>query len=239
MTRAYVLHTRPWRETSLLVDWFTEEHGRLTTRQRGARQTGRKSSGRPLPFQGMHLLLVGRGALKTATQIDLAEPPRLLTGQALAVGFYLNELLMRALDRHEPMPVLFDRYAQSLSRLALPKPSFGLIIRGFERDLLTELGFGIDWLLTADQGAPLDPDATYWIEAEVGILSRRTPAGLAVPGRVIQAIAADKLPASNSDQRLARDLMQYLLRPHVGAAPFHSRALWRSVPKPDHAIADS
>lgn len=239
MTRAYVLHTRPWRETSLLVDWFTEDHGRLTTRQRGARQSGRKSAGRPLPFQGMHMLLAGRGDMKTATQIDLTEPPRLLTGQALAVGFYFNELLMRTLDRSEPMPTLFARYALALVQLTQPASSLGVIVRSFERELLAELGFGIDWLRTADQRALLDSEAIYWVDAEVGVLSRKTPGGLAIPGRVIQAIATDKLPDSSSDQRLARDLMQYLLRPHVGLAPFHSRELWRSSPKLGLSIADS
>ncbi|WP_322628500.1 DNA repair protein RecO [Halothiobacillus sp.] len=239
MTCAYVLHTRPWRETSLLVDWFTEDHGRLTTRQRGVRQSGRKSAVRPLPFQGMHMMLAGRGDMKVATQIDLTEPPRLLTGQALAVGFYLNELLMRTLGRDEPMPALFAQYAQSLERLTQEAQMLGLVIRRFERDLLTELGFGIDWTHTSDQGITVDPEATYWVDPEVGILSRRTPAGLAVSGRVIMAIALDKLPDTPSDQRLARDLMQFMMRPHVGAAPFHSRELWRSAPKPIHSLSDT
>ncbi|ANJ66873.1 DNA repair protein RecO [Halothiobacillus diazotrophicus] len=239
MTRAYVLHTRPWRETSLLVDWFTEDHGRLMTRQRGARQSGRKSTGRPLPFQGVQMVLAGRGDMKTATQIDLTEPPRILSGQSLAVGFYFNELLMRTLERQEPMPGLFCRYGEALAQLSCQALQLGIVIRGFERDLLDELGFGIDWTHTADLAETLEADATYWVDAEVGILSRPAPGGLSLPGRVLQAIAGDKLPDSNSDQRLARDLMQYLLRPHVGSAPFRSRELWQSVPSPDRAIADS
>lgn len=233
MTRAFVLHARPWRETSLLVDWFTEDHGRLTTRQRGARQTGRKSSGRPLPFQCLQMLLVGRGEIKTATQVDLVEPPRWLSGQALAVGFYLNELLIRALQRDEPMPMLFAHYARALGQLSDVPLDMGLLIRRFERELLEELGFGIDWHCTVDQPAPIDETGRYWIDPQVGILCR-PGSGQCIPisGQVIQAIAADQPLSVPAERRAARDLMQQLLEPHVGTAPFHSRALWRSTPIP-------
>ena len=231
MTRAFVLHTRPWRDTSLLVEWFTEDFGRLTTYQRGARTRGKKSPLRPMAFQCLQMLLAGRGDMKTATQIEPAGGAHLLHGQSLAVGFYLNELLMRALHRHEPAPVLFDIYAQNLTELAGPSADFGTVVRGFERDLLAELGVGIDWQLTADTQESIDPQASYWLAPEEGILQQRGR-GYPVAGNVLKAIAENRTLFDAADRRQARDLLQSLLAPHVGSAPFHSRALWRKQPQP-------
>ena len=230
MTRAFVLHTRPWRDTSLLVEWFTEDFGRLTTYQRGARTRGKKSPLRPMAFQCLQMILAGRGDMKTATQIEPAGCAHLLHGQSLAVGFYLNELLMRALHRHEPAPVLFDIYAQHLAALAGPSVDFGTVVRGFERDLLVELGVGIDWQSTADTQESIDPQALYWLAPEEGILQQRGR-GYPVAGNVLKAIAENRTLSDAADRRQARDLLQSLLAPHVGSAPFHSRALWRPQPQ--------
>ncbi|OZB73386.1 MAG: DNA repair protein RecO [Halothiobacillus sp. 14-55-98] len=230
MTRAYVLHTRPWRDTSLLVEWFTEDFGRLTTYQRGARNRGKKSPLRPMAFQCLHMMLVGRGDMKTATQIEPVGRAHLLQGQSLAVGFYLNELLMRALHRQEPAPGLFDIYARHLAELAGPSVDFGTVVRGFERDLLAELGVGIDWQSTADTQEPIDPQAQYWLAPEEGILQHRGR-GYPVAGNILKAIADNQALADAANRRQARNLLQSLLVPHVGSAPFNSRALWRTQPQ--------
>jgi DNA repair protein RecO (recombination protein O) len=231
MTRAFVLHTRPWRDTSLLVEWFTEDFGRLTTYQRGARTRGKKSAPRPMAFQCLQMMLAGRGDMKTATQIEPAGVTHTLRGQSLAVGFYLNELLLRALHRHEPASVLFEIYAQRLADLAGSSVDFGTVVRSFERDLLIELGVGIDWRLTVDTQESIDPQATYWLAPEAGILQQRGR-GYPVTGIVLQAIAENQALTDAADRRQARDLLQSLLAPHVGSAPFHSRALWRTQPRP-------
>ena len=231
MTRGFVLHTRPWRDTSLLVEWLTEDFGRLTTYQRGARTRGKKSPPRPMAFQCLQMMLAGRGDMKTATQLEPAGAAHLLSGQSLAVGFYLNELLLRALQRQEPAPVLFDVYAQRLADLAGASVDFGTVVRSFERDLLAELGVGIDWHLTVDTQESIDPQESYWLAPEEGILQQRGR-GYPVAGIVLQAIAENRALSDAADRRQARDLLQSLLAPHVGSAPFHSRALWRTQPKP-------
>lgn len=235
MTRAFVLHTRPWRDTSLLVEWFTEDLGRITTYQRGARTRGKKSPLRPMAFQCLQMILAGRGDMKTATQIEPAGGAHRLHGQSLAVGFYLNELLMRALHPHEPAPALFENYAQHLTVLARPSVDFGTVVRGFERDLLIELGVGIDWKLTADTHEPIDPQALYWLAPEEGILQQRGR-GYSVAGIVLKAIAENRALCDAADRRQARDLLQSLLAPHVGSAPFYSRALWRTQPKSGEGV---
>ncbi|MHB1229511.1 MAG: DNA repair protein RecO [Halothiobacillus sp.] len=224
---AFVLHARPWRDTSLMVDWLTEEFGWITTVQRGVRQIGKKSPPRPMAFHRLTMQLAGRGELKTATQIESVAVPHLLTGQALAVGFYFNELLLRALHRNASLPDLFHAYARSLEQLAQPAVEFGVVIRRFECDLLIELGVGIDWRHTVDSGQTLAAEQMYWIDAQQGILSDH-PTGFSASGRVLMAIADHLSLDIAADRRCARDLMHYLLRPHVGTALFHSRALWQA-----------
>lgn len=230
MTRAFVLHTRPWRDTSLLVEWFTEDFGRLTTYQRGARARSKKSPLRPMAFQCLHMMLAGRGDMKTAVQIEPAGRAHLFKGQSLAVGFYLNELLMRALHRQEPAPVLFAHYAQNLAELADSSVDYAAVVRAFERDLLVELGVGIDWLSTADTHEPINPQAMYWLAPEEGILQQRGR-GYPVAGTILIAIAENRPLLDATERRQARELLQSLLAPHVGSAPFHSRALWRTQPQ--------
>jgi DNA repair protein RecO (recombination protein O) len=231
---AFVLHTRPWRDTSLMVDWLTLEYGWITTVQRGARQIGKKSPPRPMAFHPLTLHLVGRGALKTATQVEPLGRPHWLKGQALAVGFYLNELLLRALHREAAVPELFHLYAHTLEALTRPGVELGGMIRRFERALLDELGVGIDWQATADSGEAIVLDQMYGLDAEMGIL-RDDAGGLMASGHVLHAIASHLPLESAADRRSARDVMHYLLRPHVGSAVFHSRALWQPNTPPDCA----
>jgi DNA repair protein RecO (recombination protein O) len=217
-----------------MVDWLTLEFGWITTVQRGARQIGKKSPPRPMAFHPLMLHLVGRGALKTATQVEPLAAPYWLKGQALAVGFYLNELLLRALHREVAVPELFHMYGYTLEALARPGVELGGLIRRFERALLDELGVGIDWQATADTGETIVLDQLYGLDAELGIL-RHGAGGLVASGRVLHAIAAHLPLETAADRRSARDVMHHLLRPHVGSAVFHSRALWQPNTPPDCA----
>lgn len=229
---AFVLHARPWRETSLLIDWFTEDQGRLTGRLQGARQVGRKARGRPLPFQCLALGLTGRGEIRTVTTVDALEPARLLTGRPLAAGFYLNELLIRTLHREEPMPELFAVYWDAVRRLEQEADTLVVTIRRFERELLDVLGVGFDWTRTAEEGLPIEADAWYAVDPALGILAPEygVPRSMdgRVPGHVLLAIARDQGLTDAADRRFARNLMQRLLAEHAGRAPFHSRLLWQA-----------
>jgi len=234
-----VLHTRPWRETSLLIDWFTETHGRVTAKLQGARQVGRRAKGRPMPFQCLDVQFTGRGDIRTVAGVENHEPPRSLTGRALAAGFYCNELLIRAVHRGEPMPELFAAYWGVMSAFertsVRDESTLALLIRSFERDLLMVLGVGFDWTCVADSGVPLDPERRYWVLPEHGILDQKAPSdhahGIMIPvsGRVLLAIAADEPLTEMDDRRSARDLMRRLLVEHVGSKPFQSRQLWQAM----------
>lgn len=246
-SRAYVLHARPWRETSLLIDWFTESHGRVTAKLQGARQAGRRAKGRPMPFQRVDVQLSGRGEILTVASIDLLEPPRSLPGQALAAGFYCNELLIRAVHRGEALPELFDAYAHTLTALAdtarQRTDALALTIRSFERELLDALGVSFDWSSVTESGILLEPDGQYRVSPEWGIAAEGDEVtsgshAMRVTGRVLLAIGADEPLIDPEDRRLARDLMRWLLVDHVGPRPFQSRQLWRALDPSPVASAD-
>ena len=156
LSPAYVLHSRPYRDSSALVDLLTLHHGLQRVVWRGARGQRRKVS--PQPFMPLLVGLGGRSELKTLTQAEIAGRFSLLQGETLFSGLYLNELLVRLLVGGEPQPILFAAYQQSLEQLAAGDP-VEPILRRFEWQLLELLGYGFS--LTEDaHGQPLDRTGT-------------------------------------------------------------------------------
>ncbi|MDG4867749.1 DNA repair protein RecO C-terminal domain-containing protein [Guyparkeria sp. 1SP6A2] len=230
--RGFLLHARPFQEHGLLLDWLTDDRGWVRMRQTGGRRVKKRGSSRPPNFVCLELLTAGRGGgwpiLKGA---EAVEPLRFLRGRRLAAAFYLHELILRALRPEEPVPGLFLDYWKSLAMLEEPDMPVSVIMRRFERRLLEHLGSGFEWIESLEDGsgnARLDPAGSYRLGREGGVIAGGGPG--AVSGRVLQAIANDQLLDHPDEMRAARDLMQRLLAPHVGSAPFVSRRLWPSAP---------
>lgn len=181
---AYVLHARPFRETSLLLELFTEKLGRYSAIARGASKG--KSSTRILlqPFNFLQVSLQGHGELLTVTQVERSGAPCFLSGQAAVCGLYLNELLYDTLHRHDPHPVLFQSYHHTLLQLAAGKDA-KIILRQFELVLLEELGYGIHFSnLEANQYYRYDPKNGFqqlarFYEEDPGCFSGETLLALA------------------------------------------------------------
>lgn len=142
---AYVLHARPWRETSLLVEVLTLEHGRLGLLARGVQGPKKQALRAALqPLQSIHFDAVMGGELAQLRRAESQDVAPRLHGNAMLAGFYMNELVMRLAPRNDPSPELYVAYGMLRSRLELP----GLLawsLRCFERDLLEALGVGFDW----------------------------------------------------------------------------------------------
>lgn len=216
---AFVLHSRPYKEASALVDLFTGE-GRLRAVLRSARG---KTGSLARPFVPLELELRGRGELKTVARLESAGIPHLLGGDALFSGLYLNELLIRLLPVEDPHPRLFEHYAATLAALAAGRPLEPLL-RAFEWRLLDDLGYG--FALDRDcQGQPVDAEALYQWLPEVGFqpVAQLQP-GL-FHGRELLALAqADwMLPGALA---AAKRLMRQALAPHLGGRPLVSRELF-------------
>lgn len=223
---AVVLHHRPYRESSLLVELFTAEHGRIGLVAKGARGN-RKSSNSALlqPFQPLLLSWIQRGELGTITTVEARDRALLLSGAALFSGFYLNELLMRLLARHDPHPELFERYEVTLQALTRPELA-EWALRLFERDLLQSLGYGLLLEQRAD-GEFIEPQMRYCYHLERGPQPcLGSGQGLVVMGETLLALASGELPSSPGRIE-AKRLMRAALALYLGNKPLQSRELFR------------
>lgn len=227
LSPAYVLHSRPYRDSSALVDLLTLHHGLQRVVWRGARGQRRKLS--PQPFVPLLVGLLGRSELKTLTQAEVAGQFALLQGEKLFSGMYLNELLVRLLASGDPQPLLFAAYQQVLEQLAQNAP-LEPTLRRFEWQLLDVLGYGFS-LSTDAQGQPLDPQQGYVWHAGAGLQRVQDPllSGAGLAGYALLAMAADDWTATTT-LRAAKLLMRQALAVHLGDRPLVSRQLFARQP---------
>lgn len=212
---AYVLHSRPYRETSLLVDLLTLEYGKVSVVARGARKPGSRLRSTLQPFQSLQVSWQGRTDLKTLRSAEPVESLLMLQGKALLCGLYLNELLQRLLRPLDPHPRLFVYFRYALNELRLGQDLEGAL-RTFERQLLEQLGFALDT-------RALRPGSSYRLDADRGlVVCNRLDA---YPAEHLQAIEQD-LYDDPAVRRSAKRLMRHRLTPLLGDKPLRSRELF-------------
>ncbi|RAU17772.1 DNA repair protein RecO [Nitrincola tibetensis] len=213
---AYVLHTRPYRETSLLVDLFSLEYGRLSLVANGARRPGSKRRHHLQPFQAVQVSWRGRHELKTLQSSEVPSVFMPLTGTALLCGLYVNELLQRLLSPAEPCPRLYLYYAYLLNELQLQQDIEGAL-RTFERQLLETIGYGIAFdAIQADISYTFDPNMGFTpVENDLG----------AYLGSYLLEIAEDRYE-NLIVRRIAKRLMREALSAVLGDKPLKSRELF-------------
>lgn len=235
---AFVLHSRPYRETSQLLDLFTLGYGRLRAVARGFRSGGKKGAVPLSPFKLLQLSFSGKGELKTLLSAENAGPSQLLTGNRLFTGFYLNELLLRVLAEQDPHQGLFERYRNMLELLASDK-ELEPGLRAFELTLLEEIGYGLVMDVDAETGSPVQADQWYWFDPEVGVVSRpKLDAAPTQPnwfyGMSLLAISQGHFGLSTQAEsqgvrRDAKRLLRLAMQPHLGNKPLRSRELFVSA----------
>jgi DNA repair protein RecO (recombination protein O) len=219
---AFVLHARPYRETSLLLELLTVHDGRIGAIARGVRA----ARGQPLraalqPLQPLLVSLRGRGELPLLVAAEVQGGAAAVAGDPLLAAFYVNELLVRLLPRHDPNPTLFARYAALLDELA-GSAALGWTLRRFERDLLEAIGYGLQ-LATDAAGQPVAAAGHYRYDAERGPVPV-APAPHALPGAALLALANDTEPPRELLLPLRR-LLRARLVEQLGTQPLHSWAL--------------
>ncbi len=218
---AFVLHARPYRETSLLLECLTRDHGRIGVIARGVRSERARALRATLePFQPLAMDLVQRGELATLRAAEPAGPARRLVGETGVAGLYLNELLVRLTGRQDPHAGVFDSYASTLSRLVAGEPT-GWSLRRFERDLLAALGYALVLGQEADTGHRLEPVQWYRYRAEHGPERCLPGAGGALRGAWLLALAEDTPPDAAGQQAL-RGMMREVIRFHLGGGELRS-----------------
>ena len=233
LARGYLLHQRPFRDTSLIVEVYTREHGRMSCFARAARGPRSRFSGLR-PFQPLLLSWSGRGDAPQLTGAECDGLPAALPSAQLLSAFYLNELLIKLTAQHDPHPELFDLYDAALAALAALADADGAqaesVLRHFELRLLELLGFGVDLQFDAGSGAPVRADAYYHFRPGSGLLLATEPQN-AIPGVVLQSLARDEALTDPQQLRAARSLMRAAIDHCLEGRELATRTVARAMAK--------
>jgi DNA repair protein RecO (recombination protein O) len=222
---AWVLHRYPYRDSSLLLEVFAREHGRLGLVARGARSAKSRWRGQLQGFTPLLLSWSMRGELGTLTDIEMQGLPGPCGGRQLLSACYLNELIMRLLTRHDPHPALFVAYAEALGSLGVNEEP---ALRQFEKCLLQELGYGLLLDREADTGRPVSADSRYEYRLERGPVrcDNDGGSGLVLRGSSLLALANGTLDDPVTG-REAKQLMRAALSLYLGSRPLRTREVMR------------
>lgn len=223
---SFILHTRSYRETSLLLEIFTLEYGRVGAVAKGVKGLKTRAQGVLQPFVPLLVACVGRGELLTLKAFESAGIASFLTGRRLVCALYLNELLMRLLHRFDPNAALFHSYHQALQALATEKQEQP-VLRVFEKHLLKTLGYELPLLKEAETGHEVKPEQFYHFDPLKGPLlveGSDGHAGHLFKGQHLLAFAADDLH-DTAVLLDAKRLMRQALAHHLGHRPLESGKL--------------
>lgn len=227
--QTYILHSRPYRNTSLLLEVFSAQHGRLSLLAKGARTPKSPLYAVLQPFHTLFMSWGGRGELPVLYKAEAVLQSHELSGEQLFNGFYLNELLVRLLHKHDAHPGLFHLYAETLQQLTCATPH-DVTLRYFEIQLLEELGYGLNLTLDVTTQQPVDALQTYHYRVEQGPTPATTTNAnvLTLAGATLLALANRRL-AEPQQRQEAKRLMRVVLDHHLGNKPLKTRELYQPV----------
>lgn len=225
LQRCFVLHRRPYSESSLILDVFSEEYGRLSIISKGARSKRSNLKGVLQAFTPLLMKWSGKGSMRTLRQaetISLAIP---LSGINLYSALYINELVVRVIEQETPYPALFLDYLTALTELAQtknPEPA----LRRFELALLSSLGYGVDFLHCAGSGEMVSPEMTYRYREQKGFMAsiRHDPL-MSFKGDELIAISERRF-ITPEQLKAAKRFTRIALKPYLGGKPLKSRELF-------------
>jgi DNA repair protein RecO (recombination protein O) len=226
---AFVLHTHPFRETSLIVEAFSRDHGRIALVARGARRPRSAMRGLLMAFQPIELGWFGQGEMRTLAKVEWVGGQPLLQAQALLLGYYMNELLLKLLPREDAHPALFQAYAEAVHALAIGEPSQASL-RLFEKTLLKELGYGLTLDREADGGKPVNPQKRYAYVVERGpvLVGGDGREAESFSGRALLAIAQDDFSDAETLAQ-CKQLMRTLIQHYLGDQRLSSRRVFMEL----------
>jgi DNA repair protein RecO (recombination protein O) len=227
LTQGYILHHRPYRDTSRILEVITRDHGRLSLFARGVRGPKAKLASILQPFQMLLFSWTGRGEAAQLTGAECAENSAPMPPPYLMAAFYLNELLMKLTTRHDPLPPLFDSYHVALEGLR-QGASLEPQLRVFEKRLLETLGYGLDLGAEARTGKRIEPGEYYHFRPEQGLVATVADVAGALAGHSLIGLANERL-AGQRELDDAKRLLQAALAQCLEGRPLATRTVARAV----------
>lgn len=235
-TECYILHTRPFKETSLILNLFSQQQGRFSLLAKGVKRKNAQAKRAILqPFNLLDIEYVGRGELKILSNVELRKSvsesdPGSLSNRALACGYYLNELLMRSLQEWQEFEWLFQVYDESLTALKCSL-EYSAILRNFEVSLLEELGVAPPWQVDI-KGETICGDKRYHFNPEQGFEIIEKNSGLNYLYELDSGFSGDAILSLGNGHykpevtKKCQQITQMMLREIIGDKPLESRKLW-------------
>lgn len=231
LDRAFVLHTWPHSETSLIADCFTFTHGRIAMVAKGAKRPYSPFRGLLQAMLPLRLSWSGRNEIKTLCQAELAGAYCSPVGMGWLCGCYVNELIIKLLGRNDPHPELFEHYNDLMLTFAQQSPDiepvfFEVLLRGFEKKLLRHIGYDVSFGVDSDTGLPLESSQLYCFKLGQGIVKaeRASQEGPVISGHTLLAIEKNEYQSSESRAQ-AKALMRFLINHHLGGEVLRTRKM--------------
>ena len=222
---AFILHGRDFSNTSRLLDVFTQDYGRVSLVAKGARSARSKLQGVLQPFAPIIISWSGKGEVQTLTGAELVKSIINLSANQVMSAYYINELLQRLMTYHDPHPELFEVYQSTLEGFLSHDDE--LVLRRFEKKLLTEIGYGLSLEVDSGNGKPVLKDEKYYYDIEKGPvnINNNDAAGeLIISGQTLLDMSVEKFSNAQS-QKEAKQLMRIILSHHLGDKPLKTRSL--------------
>jgi len=220
---AFILHRRPFRDSSQILDLLSRDHGKLAVVARGSRGANSRLKGLLRPFMPLSMSWVLKSDLGTLTGAEVRGAPLSLTGDALLSGYYVNELILHFLHRHDPQPEVFDAYGRTIKALAMKGSGIAPALRQFEMALLRHSGYALNLDGESDSGEALEPGKYYDYRVEQGAVQvRRDEGPMVFSGTTLAGIAAQRFDDPDI-LRAANRLMREVISYHLGGKELKSR----------------
>ena len=240
---AFVLHHRPFRDSSQILDIVTRDHGKISLVARGSRGSKSRLAGLLRPFLLLKVSWVARSDLGTLTGAEVAGAPLGLRGDAMLSAFYVNELLLNFLHRHDPQPEIFELYKQVISVLGSTS-NIAVSLRSFELELLSLLGYAVNVEHESGTQQDLDPEQPYDYRVEQGpVPVDRADGPLVFSGAILRSIQAQEFDDPRV-LRAANRLLREVIAHHLGGKELKSRKVLMElhrgrIASPDERKRDS
>jgi len=228
LTPAFVLHQRPYQESSVLLDVFSEQYGRASLIAKGVRKNKRNQSGLLQLYQPLLLSWTGRGDLPIVTNIEVDKPRYILQSEASLCGLYVNELVVKLLPLNLPEKDVFKAYQQILSYLQ-QGDHIEIKLRLFEKQLLSHLGYGLALEYDVETGQKVVQEQRYIYQADSGLYRVQGQEQLpSISGRSLKHLV-DECGFDKESLSEIKQVMRSVIHFYLGGKPLQSRALFASM----------